>query len=212
VDPKNASASASPANQNGGWSLTSSASWLKQNRFLITGHTVIGRDPSCDIHIPLDHLSRRHTELDLHSGQLVLKDLGSANGTYVNGQRVEETALKPGDKIKLDVLTFEVSGPTHDPHKTIIRSAPAPTPPTGSATTAPTKKAASARPEGIHRAVGGSPQRKLVSEGKQEWLNGQEEDRAREKNGQRSRTGLMLLVLSGLLAVISTAVLIARYI
>lgn len=213
IDPKSGTqkASAAPvAASKDGWALTCNASWMPKSHFPIQDKVVIGRDPGCDIHVAIDHLSRRHVELEIRSNQLVLKDLGSANGTFVNGNRVDEATLRPGDKIKLDVLTFEVSGPAHDPHKTIIRMAPASTSSPASAqpptTTAPAKPAAPVQAEVKVKASGNG--KKLVAEGRQEWLSAQS-DNGTGKN--RSRTGLILLVMSSVLAVIGTGILIAKY-
>jgi serine phosphatase RsbU (regulator of sigma subunit) len=72
-------------------------------RHPLTGGTVsIGRASDCTIPIKDRYLSRRHAELIAHDGGWLLKDLGSANGTYLNGNRVErDTPLRPGDRIRL---------------------------------------------------------------------------------------------------------------
>jgi pSer/pThr/pTyr-binding forkhead associated (FHA) protein len=109
------------------WSINSTASWIKQKHIEINDELTIGRDTGCELCLPLEHLSRRHAKLSLRSGLLYLTDLDSANGSFVNGEKVKEQALKPGDKIKLDLVTFTVDGPNNnhlDPHKTIIRKAP----------------------------------------------------------------------------------------
>jgi pSer/pThr/pTyr-binding forkhead associated (FHA) protein len=73
---------------------------------LAAGITIIGRHPNCDLRIPLMDISRRHCQIDCHGGLFSLRDLGSANGTFVNGERVEETQLKPGDHIQIGQVTF----------------------------------------------------------------------------------------------------------
>ena len=57
-------------------------------------------------------ISRRHARLDFDGAQVVLTDLGSTNGTMVNGQRVSAVALNPGDMIQLGTttLTFRADG------------------------------------------------------------------------------------------------------
>lgn len=69
----------------------------------LQGPTVsIGRASDCSIPIKDRYLSRRHAEIIASDGAWVLKDLGSANGTYLNGTRVErDHPLKPGDRIRL---------------------------------------------------------------------------------------------------------------
>ena len=62
----------------------------------------IGRASDCSIPIKDRYLSRKHAEIIAVGAAWVLKDLGSANGTYLNGTRVErDEALKPGDRIRL---------------------------------------------------------------------------------------------------------------
>ena len=73
---------------------------------LAAGVTVIGRRPNCDLRIPLMDVSRRHCQLDRNGGLFTLRDLGSSNGTFVNGERIEEAQLKPGDHIQIGPLTF----------------------------------------------------------------------------------------------------------
>jgi len=69
--------------------------------------TVIGRRHDCDLHIPLMPVSRRHCQLTLNNETLTIRDLGSRNGTYLNGKRVDEAAvIQPGDYIKIGPLTF----------------------------------------------------------------------------------------------------------
>lgn len=161
-------------NLSNNWVIHSKASWLEKNIFPIESKVVIGRDPECDITLPLEYLSRKHLELEVRSGHLFIKDLGSSNGTFLNGQKIIESEIKPGDKIKLDVLTFEVSGPSHDPNKTIIRSAvPNPLastqkkPQTGATKGAIAKK----KPVSTKPSRKLSPAKKpLASNGKQDWI------------------------------------------
>jgi phosphoserine phosphatase RsbU/P len=62
----------------------------------------IGRASDCSIPIKDRYLSRKHAEIVAVNGSWMLKDLGSANGTYLNGSRVErDHILKPGDRIRL---------------------------------------------------------------------------------------------------------------
>ena len=70
--------------------------------------TVIGRRQESDLCIPLMVVSRRHCELNLEKGRLKIRDLGSSNGTYVNGQRVDRAEVRPGDKIQIGPVTFAV--------------------------------------------------------------------------------------------------------
>lgn len=76
------------------------------------GSTVIGRGDQANLRLPDVGISRRHARLDYDGAQVILTDLGSTNGTMVNGQRVSAVALNPGDMIQLGTttLTFRVDG------------------------------------------------------------------------------------------------------
>jgi hypothetical protein len=68
--------------------------------------TVIGRREDCDLRIPLGDISRKHARLVRDGDTLRLEDLGSSNGTYLNGQRVQEAALNPGDTVQIGPVVF----------------------------------------------------------------------------------------------------------
>ncbi len=68
--------------------------------------TVIGRRQDCDLCIPLMPVSRRHCELDIEQEAIRLRDLGSQNGTFLNGKRIEETVINPGDYLQVGPVTF----------------------------------------------------------------------------------------------------------
>ena len=70
--------------------------------------TVVGRREDCDLRIPLSDVSRKHCRLVKDDGSLKVEDLGSSNGTYRNGERVQEAPLEPGDNIKVGPVWFVV--------------------------------------------------------------------------------------------------------
>ena len=109
VQPKSQAAS-TPATEGSPWSLHISASWAKQSHFPIEGLVTVGRDDSCDITVPIAHLSRRHASISVTAHGLLVKDLDSTNGTFLNGGRITEACAKPGDKLKFDVVNFTVVG------------------------------------------------------------------------------------------------------
>ncbi|MDB5291955.1 MAG: domain containing protein [Phycisphaerales bacterium] len=68
--------------------------------------TVVGRREDCDLRIPLGEISRKHCRLVRDGESLRLEDLGSSNGTYLNGQRVQEAALTAGDTVQVGPVVF----------------------------------------------------------------------------------------------------------
>jgi hypothetical protein len=81
------------------------------SRFLLDRDaTTIGRHP--DSHIFLDDVtvSRRHAEVARAGGALVVRDLGSLNGTYVGGDRVDERTLATGDEVQVGRFKFVFVG------------------------------------------------------------------------------------------------------
>src|SRR5439155_12355489 len=70
--------------------------------------TVIGRREDCDFRIPLGEISRKHCRL-IKNGEVVkVEDLGSSNGTFCNGLRVQEADLNPGDTLQVGPAVFVV--------------------------------------------------------------------------------------------------------
>jgi pSer/pThr/pTyr-binding forkhead associated (FHA) protein len=67
---------------------------------------MIGRRHNCDLHIPLTSVSRKHCQLNHDDGLWRIRDLGSRNGTYLNGKRVEEAVIQAGDSIRIGPLAF----------------------------------------------------------------------------------------------------------
>ena len=77
----------------------------------LRGTTTIGRHSECDICVNSDGISRKHAQISEHPDGLIVKDLESSNGTYVNGEKVNEQVLKFGDEIRLDNIRFLVQSP-----------------------------------------------------------------------------------------------------
>ena len=70
--------------------------------------TVIGRREDCDLQIPLTEVSRKHCRVVKEGDALRVEDLGSSNGTFQNGQRVQEAVLQPGDYVQIGPVLFAV--------------------------------------------------------------------------------------------------------
>ena len=92
------------------------------------GELTIGRDVSNEIVINDAEVSRKHARIVLQGGGFVLEDLGSTNGTFVDGQRLMGPhGLRPGELIMLGEnisLSFEAA--QLDPNATVVASAPLP--------------------------------------------------------------------------------------
>src|SRR5690606_38431755 len=73
---------------------------------LTDGETVVGRSQRADIRIDDDSISRLHVKVRLHGTSVELEDLGSSNGTLVNGERINVSQLRDGDKIRLGETTI----------------------------------------------------------------------------------------------------------
>lgn len=129
--------------------------------------TVIGRREDCDLRIPLGDVSRKHCRLIKDGHSVRLEDLGSSNGTYHNGQRVQEATLSPGDTLQIGPVNFmvQIDGvpadedmqaalPTEAPAAEAVSQDPAPAP-EATGTPAATEEPAAAAPEGENFEVSG---------------------------------------------------------
>jgi len=76
------------------------------NRFQLEGELTLGRSPSCEVPLEDHRVSRRHAKLEWVDGQARVEDLGSRNGTLVNGERIEvPVVLLPGDRVQVGDTT-----------------------------------------------------------------------------------------------------------
>jgi pSer/pThr/pTyr-binding forkhead associated (FHA) protein len=75
----------------------------------LDGPVEIGRDAATNMPLDDDQASRRHARVSAQGDAAVVEDLGSTNGTYVNGQSVEgPRAVRPGDKIRVGLTVIEL--------------------------------------------------------------------------------------------------------
>ncbi len=75
---------------------------VKRDRLLI------GREKKCDVRIPVPAVSREHAEVRVENGQVLIRDMGSSNGTYVNRSRVQQSELGAGDLVAIGPAVFVV--------------------------------------------------------------------------------------------------------
>lgn len=77
----------------------------------VTGSMTFGRSVKCELCFSDLELSRRHCEFFLKDDVLEVKDLASANGVFVNQQKVSSAVLQPGDQVRMGSVTLLVIGP-----------------------------------------------------------------------------------------------------
>tara|TARA_R110002020_G_scaffold27170_47_gene87634 strand:+ start:3220 stop:4026 length:807 start_codon:yes stop_codon:yes gene_type:complete len=77
----------------------------------VTGPVVIGRAAEADISVAAEEISRRHALVKPTPDGLQVEDLGSSNGTFINGKRVQQGFLRPGDELRLDSVRLILVAP-----------------------------------------------------------------------------------------------------
>ncbi len=77
----------------------------------VRGRLVIGRGSECDLILDEAEMSRRHAVIENAGDGIFLRDLGSANGTFVNGVQVRDAVLHPDDQIAFDRNRFLLEAP-----------------------------------------------------------------------------------------------------
>jgi len=83
-----------------------------ERRIVFDARAVVGRDPDCDVVLQSRSVSRKHAIVERLGDAWVARDLGSANGLFVEGKRVSEAPLAPGASVRFgDVeASFEAGG------------------------------------------------------------------------------------------------------
>ncbi|GFN24014.1 FhaA domain-containing protein [Thermanaeromonas sp. C210] len=72
------------------------------------GKQILGRNPTCELLLTDEQVSRQHCQITIEDNQGILTDLGSRNGTLVNGKPVQRALLAPGDRIQVGRTVLEV--------------------------------------------------------------------------------------------------------
>lgn len=70
--------------------------------------TIVGRKEGCDVRLNHKSVSKQHCVLVKADGLLLLRDLGSTNGTRVNGKRIRRAALNSNDQLSVAGMSFKV--------------------------------------------------------------------------------------------------------
>ncbi len=72
------------------------------------GEVVLGRTNETEIELPSNKVSRKHAAIRVVDGQVEIEDLGSSNGTFLNGKRITRSAVPPGGKIGVGEYLLEI--------------------------------------------------------------------------------------------------------
>lgn len=72
---------------------------------------MVGRAPECVLRLDESGLSRQHARLVPTNEGLQIEDLGSTNGSFLNGKRVQRALARPGDEVGFDTLRFHLVAP-----------------------------------------------------------------------------------------------------
>ena len=72
------------------------------------GVVMVGRHPACDVRLDSLRVSRRHCILTEQRGGVVVRDLGSTNGTWINGRRVVSGRIHPGDELSIAHMRYHL--------------------------------------------------------------------------------------------------------
>ncbi|AYC32278.1 FHA domain-containing protein [Pseudomonas cavernae] len=108
VDPaKNKPKAEAPAR----WFLQVIKGEHQGHKYHVTGSMTFGRSVKCELCFSDLELSRRHCEFFLKDDVLEIKDLASANGVFVNHQKLSTAVLLPGDQVRMGSVTLLVIGP-----------------------------------------------------------------------------------------------------
>jgi pSer/pThr/pTyr-binding forkhead associated (FHA) protein len=97
---------------------------LSQEFLLNKSLVTLGRATTNDIVLPGGRVSRNHAQIQCAEDAIVVTDLGSANGVWLNGQRIAETKIQPGDRIEISghVLEYLPLAPDTGEEATVINS------------------------------------------------------------------------------------------
>ncbi len=79
---------------------------------LKSGRNIVGRAPHCDIKLQSAGVSKEHTDITVYADKMIVTDLKSSNGTYLNGVKIQNSTLSLGDKLAvhdviLDVIPYQ---------------------------------------------------------------------------------------------------------
>jgi diguanylate cyclase (GGDEF)-like protein len=106
IAPRGEVASPAAANRDRAYLIVLAGSSVGEMYKINDEVTTIGRGNNADVHIVDDGISRKHCEIAHSGNQILVRDLGSTNGTFLNGNRISEHVLQDGDKIQVGSTTI----------------------------------------------------------------------------------------------------------
>lgn len=87
------------------------------------GEIVLGRSSECGVLLDSETVSRKHARVSIREGSVFIEDLGSRNGTFVNGKQVvEKVQIKPGDAVQFGDVRFELFQTPPEEARTVVMS------------------------------------------------------------------------------------------
>lgn len=108
------------------WRIQSVGGWMPQQCFALhEAVNLLGRGRDCDISFPRTHLARAHAELIPIDHGVVIKDLGSSSGSFINSQRITEGIALDGDELRFDIYRFTLLAPSVSDPSNPAQSIPA---------------------------------------------------------------------------------------
>jgi len=92
------------------WIITAETGPLAGLSFGVTDSVIIGRALECDVAVVSPHISRQHARLEVEDNRLMVEDLGSSNGTILNGRNLEaRSVLRNEDELRFHDIVFRVT-------------------------------------------------------------------------------------------------------
>lgn len=97
---------------------------VSQTHTVSEGAWVLGRRPECDVVLTEVTVSGRHAQVKGCGDHVLVTDLGSTNGTWLNGNKIEHARVNPGDELRLghQVLQLKVAQPSESNQKPTART------------------------------------------------------------------------------------------
>jgi FHA domain len=89
-----------------------------------SAETMVGREPGCDVLLSDGSVSRKHAKIERRGHVWTVVDQGSANGTYVDSQKIGEAVLKQGQELRFGTVAFRVEIPPEDMDVTVAANTP----------------------------------------------------------------------------------------